>query len=210
VAFLPQETHEPHGPHGGHGHSQWHDYDRLARLLDPSREEWFPRARILSLLALTEGMYVADVGAGSGYMASGLATAVGQAGRVTAVDPSPSARQHLLERRQEGPFPQLDVREGTAEDTGLPAASCDRMLWQAIYHELRNNQAAWAEARRVLKPDGRLVVVDWSPVESPVGPPVAHRISAEVAETQARANGFRVTERLEVSTVVWALVLQPA
>jgi ubiquinone/menaquinone biosynthesis C-methylase UbiE len=193
-------------PHG-HGETRWDDYGRLSRLLDPRRETWYPRAVILAALRADEGMTVADVGAGSGYMIQGLAVAVGEAGKVFAVDPSPAARLHLLERVREGPFPQVRVLEGTAESTGIPADSVDRVLWQAIYHELRDPAAAFREAVRILKPGGRLLVVDWEPQETEVGPPLSERVAREHAEEAGQAAGMTVAERITVSGAVWGLAL---
>lgn len=191
-----------------HGDHRWHDPEHLARLLDPRREQWFPRTPILTLLALGEGMVVADVGAGSGYMVPVLATAVGRAGRVIAIDPSPAAREHLLERIGGGLYSHVEVRDGTAAHTGLPDGAVDRVLWQAVFHELPDRAAALDEARRILKPAGRLVVVDWDPATEHVGPPKSERAAREEAERLAQAAGFDVVGQAAPSPAVWALVLE--
>jgi ubiquinone/menaquinone biosynthesis C-methylase UbiE len=191
-----------HGERDG----RWLDYGNLSRLLHPDRERLFPRAGILALLRVSEGMTVVDVGAGSGYMATALAVAVGRAGVVLAVDPSPAARQHLLERQREGPFPQIDVREGTGEQTGLDTGCADRVLWQAVYHELHDVPAALAEARRLLKPGGLLVVVDWDPAWVEQGPPAHERVDLGTARQAVAAAGFVVEEARPVSDACWGLV----
>jgi ubiquinone/menaquinone biosynthesis C-methylase UbiE len=153
-------------------------------------------------------MVVADVGAGSGYMVQVLATAVGRAGRVIAIDPSPAAREHLLERVAGGLYSHIEVRDGTAAHTGLPDAAVDRILWQAVFHELSDREAAMAEAYRILKPGGRLVIVDWDPATDHVGPPKAERLPRQEAERVALGAGFDVVGQAAPSPAVWALVLE--
>ena len=192
--------------HAGHRKGRWLDYDHLTRLLNPDREQLFPRPEILALLNLGEGMTVADIGAGSGYMTGVLATAVGVAGRVAAVDPSPAAREHLAERRAEGPFHQVEIRDGTASATTLPDACADRVLWQAVYHEFPDHAAAFLEARRILKPRGLLVMVDWDPSHEGVGPPAHERVTSATARQAAEATGFLTQTETRVSDAVWAVV----
>ena len=190
----------------------WDNRERLERLLAPRREQWFPRAGILLAPELGEGAAVADVGAGSGYLVEELAVAVGVAGRVWAVDPSPQARALLTERFQNDAHRQVAVCDGTAAATGLADRSADRIVWLAIYHELLHAapdggelHRSFTETRRVLKPGGRLVIGDWRPVPTEVGPPVGERVDRAAAADQVEAAGFTVVSSINVSEAVWLL-----
>lgn len=190
----------------------WDNRERLERLLAPRREVWFPRPPVLLALALGEGMAVADVGAGGGYLVEELALAVGLAGRVWAVDPSPQARALLTERFQNAAHRQVAVCDGTAAATGIADQSADGMVWMAIYHELLHAAPdggellrSLAEARRVLKPGGRLVIADWRPVGTEVGPPVGERVDPAAAAHQVAAAGFTVVSASNLSDAVWLL-----
>lgn len=197
-----------HAAGAGSRSRRWHDDEHFRRLHGPERERWFPKEPVLAMLALAPGMAVADVGAGSGYLTAPLAEAVGPTGVVFAVDPSPAAHRHLAERFDHDGWPQVVRLVGTAEATGLGDASVDRMLWHALFHELTARGQAWSEARRTLKPGGRLVIVDWKPEPTPMGPPVHERVAAETAATEAEAAGFRVTARTEPGPATWGLVLE--
>lgn len=195
-----------HGHHEGDD-NPWNDYERLKGLLNPDRQALFPPSQILSLLQLSEGMAVADVGAGSGFMLDALAIAVGRAGAVRAIDPSPAAIQHLNERQEAGAWPQVTVHQGTAEATGLTDASLGAMLWLTIYHHVEDVPAAFQEVRRVVKSGGRLLIVDWEPKPMEMGPPVEHRISGERARAAAEAAGLQVEGLGPLGDAAWALVL---
>jgi ubiquinone/menaquinone biosynthesis C-methylase UbiE len=195
-------------PNARAGSGRWLDDEHFRHLHHPDRERWLPKEPVLAMLALAPGMTVADVGAGSGYLTGPLAAAVGQTGVVFAVDPSPAAHRHLAERFGGDEWPQVVRQVGTAEATGLADAAVDRILWHAVFHELADRGRAWAEARRILKPGGRLVVVDWKPELTPMGPPVAERVAAATAAAEAEAAGYRVVERTEPGPATWGLVLE--
>jgi ubiquinone/menaquinone biosynthesis C-methylase UbiE len=154
-------------------------FSQAHRLEDPERLKWLPVDEVIGAIPLKPGSVVADVGAGTGYVTIPLARAVGEKGRVIAVD----IQQEMLSKIREklaasGNPPNVDLVEGDAAHTTLPPQSCDIVLMVNIWHELDDYPAVLVEAGRILRPEGELVIVDWrADLPSPPGPPAEHRVS---------------------------------
>jgi arsenite methyltransferase len=122
------------------------------------------RRRFRELLRIRPGESGVDVGCGVGHLSCELADDVGPSGRITGVDASADmlagavARVHA--RRLDG---QVALREGDAVALGLADASADFVVAVQTYSYVADVGAAIAEAARVLRPGGRLGVLetDW-------------------------------------------------
>ncbi len=175
------------------------------RLDDPERLRFMPPTEVVNALELAPGMTVADIGAGTGYFALPVARAILPNGRVFAVD----VQREMLTRldaklRQAGASGNISLVEGDATGTTLPDATCDRVLIANVWHELPDHTAALREFARILRPDGRLAILDWRadvPARSkakprtendPPGPPTEHRISADDVASMLRAEDWTV------------------
>lgn len=144
----------------------------LTRFYDPivavtMRERLF-RGRLLDqvLDGLSEEGRVADVGAGTGTFAIALARAA-PAASVVAVDGDPEAL--ALARAKQG-SDRVEWERGLADSLPLEKASCDRVTMSLLLHHLDagGKRAALAEARRVLRPGGRIHVADWGRPQDPL------------------------------------------
>lgn len=119
------------------------------------------RMRTLAGLALVSGERVLDAGCGTGLLLEQQAGAVGPSGYAAGVDYSEDML--ALARERCGELSQVDLRQGSVEsldfdDAAFDAASCTQTL---LY--VNDLDAALGELRRVLKPGGRLVILetDW-------------------------------------------------
>jgi len=113
------------------------------------------RRQVLSLLVPKPGEHVVDIGAGPGFLAAEMAAAVGPQGRVYAVEPSASMRE--LARSRHASF---EIRDGAAEALPLPDAAVDVAVATQVLEYVPDVPAALAEIRRVLRPGGRVLILD--------------------------------------------------
>jgi SAM-dependent methyltransferase len=131
---------------------QW---DRLRLELFGPGTEWFALAGLLD-----PDWTVVDLGTGTGQLASILAPHVG---RLIAVDESPA----MLEAagRRVAQFDNVELQRATLESLPIDSGSADLALMVLVLHHLADPERALAEAGRILKPGGRLVIVDMMPHE---------------------------------------------
>jgi ubiquinone/menaquinone biosynthesis C-methylase UbiE len=173
-----------HGDAGKRGHSQGYhlsfsDAERFARHFDdPERDAWQRPREVVQWLQLSHGQAVADLGAGTGYFISHLSNAVGPSGTVLALDVEPNMIRYLERRASEAGWQNVKARVVAPDDAGLAAESVDRILIVNTWHHIDDRTRYATKLAQSLKPGGFVLVVDFTR-ESDIGPPPAHRISAE-------------------------------
>lgn len=137
-------------------------YDALVWLATLGREQAF-RDAILRIAKLREGEAVMDAGCGTGSLAIAARRQVGPTGTVHGIDASP---EMIARARRKAAAAGLDVvfAEGTAQALSFPEARFDVVLSTLMLHHLpRKVRLEFAqEAHRVLKPGGRLLLVDFA------------------------------------------------
>lgn len=117
------------------------------------------RADLLGLLGLLdESWTVGDLGCGTGQLTESIAPFVK---RVIAVDDSPAMLGAA--RRRLAAMSNVEVKSGRLESLPIEAGSLDAALLFLVLHYVPEPEAAVAEARRALKPGGRLLIVDVMP-----------------------------------------------
>jgi ubiquinone/menaquinone biosynthesis C-methylase UbiE len=127
---------------------------------DRLRDELFGERFDLGALAafVDPEWVVGDLGCGTGQLSAALAPFVA---RVIAIDGS-AAMLQAAKRRLQG-FPNVELRRGEIEDLPVDNARLDAATLALVLHHLPAPERALAEVARVLKPSGRVLVVDMLP-----------------------------------------------
>ncbi len=156
---------------------------------DPKRDEWQRPKAVVDALELTPAMKVADIGAGTGYFTMRIARAVPQ-GEVYGVDVEPDMVRYLGERAKREEVTNVRPVLSSADDPKLPA-EVDRVLVVDTYHHIAKREAYFGALRANLRPEARVVIVDFTE-SSPVGPPPEHRLAQAVVESEMMTAGYRL------------------
>jgi ubiquinone/menaquinone biosynthesis C-methylase UbiE len=155
------------------------DVERFAVMFDaPDRDGWQRPADVVRLLDLREGMTVVDLGAGTGYFLRHLSPAVGATGRVVGADVEPAMVRHMIDRIAREGLGNATASLVAFGDALLPDASVDRVLVVDTWHHIEDRVEYTRRLARALRPDGAIVVVDFT-MESEQGPPAAMRLPPE-------------------------------
>jgi ubiquinone/menaquinone biosynthesis C-methylase UbiE len=145
-----------------HGHVLHHPraYDWLARVITFGGEARF-RQRTLDLAELHSGDAVLDVGCGTGTLLIEAAKRVGRSGPLRGVDRSPEMLAHAR-RKAAARGISAEFHEGSSDHLPFPDASFDVVFSTLMLHHLPASMqlATVAEVRRVLRPGGRIIIVD--------------------------------------------------
>jgi ubiquinone/menaquinone biosynthesis C-methylase UbiE len=193
VTLCPATLHaqaaaSPHGMHQRHGNPTAY----IASLEDPARDAYQKADEVLKALDLRPGEVVADIGSGSGYFTVRFARGVGETGRVYAVDVSPDMIRHLNRRLRDGGIRNVVTVLSDPDDPLLPDASVDRIVIVNTWHHIGDQAKYLALLKRMLKPGGQVVHIDFHKRDLPVGPPPAMKIAREELVKQMEEAGFRL------------------
>jgi len=152
------------------------DYDRMERLLGLGSGSWY-RGQALLRAGLTSGMSVIDVAVGTGLVAREAVRIVGHAELVVGVDPSIGMLNNA-----KVPY-GVRLVEGKAEAIPLPDASFDFLSMGYALRHIADLSAAFSEFHRVLKPGGRLCILEITPPKGRVAKALLKTYMRDVVPT---------------------------
>ena len=153
--------------------------------------------QLVAAMNLKPGMTVIDFGTGVGYMLPYLSAAVGPGGLVIAEDIFSDFLDKARAKAKAENLENVKFVLGTDRDPKLPDARGDRILVLDVYHHFDFPQQMLGAIARALKPDGRLVVVEYHKNEEAMGGGYAlqHiRLGRDDAIKEIQANGFQLEE----------------
>lgn len=205
---LDSSQHE-HPRHRGERETHHFHPDQHHHLRDRERLETIRFDSIIEGLDLSEGSHVIDLGCGPGAFLPELSRKVAEAGRVFGVDVSPRMISHAVERIEEEGLENVFLFLNSETEIPLRAGWFDRVLMVFLLHELTHPQAVLKEVRRLLKPGGRVLAVEWKKESSEEGPPLEHRLSSTEVEQWLADAGLAVTRKRDWTRQLYLIVAGP-
>lgn len=162
-------------------------------------------------MGILEGSVVADLGAGSGFYTFAAAHAVGKGGKVYAIDVQQDLLAKIKNTAQIQHLLNIEVIHGNIEKlngTRLKEHSIDSVFVCNVLFQIETQQRSefLSEIKRILKSNGRVLVVDWSDSFEGMGPqPENVIIEKEVSELFEK-NGFTFITRIDAGDHHYGLV----
>jgi len=183
---------EPHH-HAGHSSRAHLDADEL-----------------LKRVGLKAGNVLVDAGCGDGHVSIAASPVVGPAGTIWALDnEAPSLDKLARESYVKGINNIKILNADISEKLPLQDGAADMAMMVNVLHGLASEskaEPALRELRRVLKPGGRLVIVDFEKKFGLFGPPKDVRLSPDETEALASRAGFRKARQFEPASSLYAII----
>ncbi len=157
-----------------------------------SREIFHQREKIVAAIGLKPGMAMADIGAGTGLFTLHFAQAVGENGKVYAVEIAKNFLEHIKARASKASASNVQAILCTGKSVELPEASIDLAFICDVYHHFEYPQATLATLHKALKPGGTLMLIDFKRIPGETSDFIMNHVRAgqEVFEAEVTAAGF--------------------
>jgi len=137
----------------------------IQRMDSPDRDLKIPE--VIAKLTLKPGDIVADIGSGAGSFSIPFAKAVAPNGMVYAVDIDQKMLDYVAEQAKKAGVTNLRTVLGEYDDPKLPVKNVDVAFFHRVLHMIEHRQLYVNTTATYLKPDGRIVVIDRNPDDSP-------------------------------------------
>jgi len=161
---------------------------------ETTRRSWYNPEEILKDVGLGDGMVFADVGCGEGFFSLLAAKTVGASGIVYAVDSDATAIERLRAKAEEKHLQNIRVKTALAEKTVFCTSCVDIIFYSMVLHDFNDPMKVLRNAKKMLKPGGLVVDLDWKKQQVTFGPPFKIRFSEQDAMGLLKMSGFTLVK----------------
>ena len=192
---------------------------QIAPVMSVAHADWLTRPerdaeeqpdRVVAELKIPRGATVVDLGAGVGYFTWRLAERVGPQGRIIAVDIQPGMLDRMKKNLEERGVTNVEMVLGTPEDPHLPTGQVDLVLIVDVYHELQHPEKTMDHVRRSLKPNGRVVLIEYRREDPKIPINPLHKMSIEEVRGELEPMGFRLVKLMDFLPTQHIFIFQDA
>ncbi|WP_462269990.1 class I SAM-dependent methyltransferase [Desulfobacter sp.] len=174
------------------------DPKKLKKLNNPDRLKATPPQRIWELLNLKNSEVLVDIGAGTGFFSVPFVKMTNN-GKVYACDISETMvawmRQNICNTH-----PDVIPVKMEESSVDLPDGEADLVFMIALHHELHEPAKMLVECGRLLKPGGKILIMDWKKSEMNQGPPISIRCDVSDVKQQLVHAEFKQVEIVDEFT----------
>jgi arsenite methyltransferase len=166
----------------------------ISMLENPQRDSEQKPEEVLKTLGIKPGEAVADIGAGSGYFAFRFARQVGDSGRVYAVDINSDMILFMNRKIRDLKLRNVSTVLSAPDDPLLVDDSINRFFICNTWHHVQNRLNYLSLIKKILRPGGQIIVLDYHKRELPVGPPPEMKMAREDVIKEMESGGFKLAQ----------------
>ncbi|KKQ45738.1 MAG: Methyltransferase type 11 [Candidatus Moranbacteria bacterium GW2011_GWC2_37_8] len=173
----------------------------VGKFLDPDA--------IIAQIDVQSGSVVADFGCGPGYFTMPFAKIVGQGGKVYSLDVLPQALETVVGKSKNSGIINIETKRVNLEKENgskLESETVDWVVMKDILFQNQKKDIIIAEAHRILKPGGAVIVIEWNQAESAIGPDSEIRIKPEDLKKMFESDKFIMEKDIEAGDFHYAFI----
>jgi ubiquinone/menaquinone biosynthesis C-methylase UbiE len=167
--------------------------------------------RNIEALGIEPGMVIADFGSGSGAYVLAIAEMLAGSGKVYAIDVQKDLLRRTLNEAKKRGYENVHIIWGDLEKengTKLTDQSADIVLISNLLFQVDNKEQVLREARRILRPRGNLVIIDWQESFGGLGPIKKHVVDRNTAIGYAEHIGFKYAEEFSAGAHHYGIIFR--
>ena len=165
----------------------------------------------ISQFELQSGSRVADLGAGTGTLSVIAAHAVGDSGKVYAVEVQKGLLDKLKNHAKEARVHNIEAVWGDIErpnGTHLKEHSVDAVIASNVLFQVEHKDGFVEETKRILKPGGRVLLIDWTESFGGMGPHIDHVVTLPEARRLFEKGGFTYVKKIEAGAHHYGMIFR--
>jgi len=166
----------------------------IEMLESPQRDMEQKPDEVVAAMDIKEGETIADIGAGSGYFSFRFAQYVGSTGRIYAVDINSDMILYMNRQIRDKKIGNVVTVLSDPEDPLLADNSIDRFFICNTWHHIPNQSHYIGLMKKMLKPEGQIIIVDYLKKQLPVGPPPEMKMARSEVVKQMEDNELELKE----------------
>jgi len=178
--------------------------------MENEKNKFIDPEKIIASLDVRQGNIVADFGCGTGYFTFPLAKIVGDRGVVYALDVLPQIIETIESQAKLGDMKNIIVKRVNLEKEGgskLGNDSLDWVILKDMLYQNQNKEVILQEAKRVLKPGGKILVAEWKKDNLMIGPEMHMRVEKQELLDLAKKIGFQFSNDIDAGEFNYGLIL---
>lgn len=185
-----------------------HKFDpiNINRLDNEWRRQNLPPLPTLEKLGLSSMDIVADIGCGVGYFTIPAAGMLESENMVYALDTSYQMLEEVKKRMSAAGVSNIVAIKTSEYDLKLPDESVTFALIVNVLHEIEDKAQFITEVTRILKPEGKIAIIEWEKENMEMGPPKEDRIGKDETIILLRSFGMRLSGSMQFADVSYGLV----
>ena len=178
--------------------------NKISKFENPIRIAELDPKNTLIKAGFKDGMVLCDIGAGTGIFSFPAAEI--SSNDIYALEISDSMLELLKERVAERNAGNLKPKKVDSNVLPLDNNSCDMAIMVTVLHEIEDKEAMLTEIKRILKENGRFMVIEFHQRETPMGPPVDHRLGEEYVEEICNSKGLKTVDRFSLGDNCYCVI----